>query len=330
MRFIAVSAALALGLVLTTCAAVARPLDKGPAGSIYSVRDNGTDRRLVVQPQIPARWFVRSPGGRSIAYVQEVDGVQALFTADVSGSNPVRLTPPNMTGIWAYAFAPNGRFIAFAAREACGDFCQPRLGLFVVDRDGGFLRFLADGSYDPSWSPDSHRIASDSPRGIVVTNIGSGASTVIATGYYVHSPIWSPRGDRIAYGTSREGYGAACTVAPDGSRKSCTHGRSFKWLVWSPDRRRLAFKQVRPARLGIMDAYARHLRRFAQIDRTTRPVAWSPDGTRLAYVSGAYWDAVRVMRVGAPQRAAVRVVYEPRTTLTDIRWRGHRISYIAG
>ena len=97
--------------------------------------------------------------------------VQALFTADVSGSSPLRLTPPNMTGIWEYAFSPNGRFIAFAARETCGDFCQPRLGLFLVDRDGGFLRFLADDSYDPSWSPDSHRVASDSPRGIVVTNI---------------------------------------------------------------------------------------------------------------------------------------------------------------
>ncbi len=329
MRYIAVGAALALGLVLTRGAAVARPLDKGPAGSIYSVRDNGTDRRLVVQPQIPARSFVRSPGGRSIAYVQEVDGVQALFTADVSGSSPLRLTPPNMTGIWEYAFSPNGRFIAFAARETCGNFCQPRLGLFLVDRDGGFLRFLADDSYDPSWSPDSHRIASDSPRGIVVTNIGSGASTVIATGYYVHSPIWSPRGDRIAYGTSREGYGAACTVAPDGSRKSCTHGRSFKWLVWSPDGRRLACKQVRPARLGIMDAYAHHLRRFAQINRTTRPVAWSPDGTRLAYVSGSSWDAVRVKSVDGLHRA-VRVVYEPGSTLSDIRWRGHRISYIAG
>ena len=328
MRYIAVGAAIGLGLVLTRGAAVAQPLDKGPAGSIYSVRDNGTDRRLVVQPQIPARSFVRSPGGRAIAYVQEVDGVQALFTADVSGSNPVRLTPPNMTGIWEYAFSPNGRFIAFAARETCGDFCQPRLGLFLVDRDDGFLRFLADGSYDPSWSPDNHRVASDSPRGIVVTNI-SGASTVIATGYYVHSPIWSPRGDRIAYGTSREGYGAACTVAPDGSRKSCTRGRSFKWLVWSSDGRRLAFKQVRPARLGIMDAYARHLRRFAQINHTTRPVAWSPDGTRLAYVSGSRWDAVRVRSVDGLHRA-VRVVYEPGSTLSDIRWRGQRISYIAG
>jgi len=330
MRYIAVGPALALGLVLTGGAAVARPLDKGPAGSIYSVRDNGTDRRLVAQPQIPARSFVRSPGGRSIAYVQQVDGIQALFAAGVSGSNPVRLTPPNVTGVWDFAFSPNDRFVTFAARETCGDICQPRVGLFLVDRDGGNLRFLAEGSYDPSWSPDSRRIASDSPRGILVTSIGSGATNVIAAGYYVHSPLWSPRGDRIAYGTSQEGYGAACTVTPAGSRKRCTHGRSFKWLVWAPDGRRLAFKQVRPARLGTMDAYARHLRRFAQIDRTTRPVALSPDGARLAYVAGYPWDAVLVRSVEAPHRATARVVYEPGSTLSDIRWRGHRISYIAG
>jgi Tol biopolymer transport system component len=329
MRYIAVGAALALGLFLTRGAAVARPLDKGPAGSIYSVRDNGTDRRLLAQPQIPARSFVRSPGGHSIAYLQQVDGVEALFAADVSGSNPVRLTPPNVTGVWEFAFSRNGRFITFVARETCGDVCLPHVGLFLVDRDGGNLRFLTEGSYDPSWSPDSRRIASDSSRGIVVTNIGSGASTVIATGYYVHSPLWSPRGDRIAYGTARGGWGAACTVDPNGSRTRCTHGRSFKWLVWSPDGRELAFKQVRPARLGIMDAYARPLRRFAQIDRTIRPVAWSPDGTRLAYMSGSRWDAVRVKSVDT-HRAAVRVVYEPGSTLSDIRWRGHRISYIAG
>ena len=327
MRYIAVGAALALGLVLTRGAAVARPLDQGKAGSIYSVRDNGTDRRLVAQPNIPARSFIRSPGGRSIAYVQVADGSQALFVADVSGADPVPLTPSVAYFFGAIAFSPDGRLIAFAAREKCGNFCQPRTGLFVVGRDGSNLRFLGDGSYDPSWSPDSRRIASDGPRGIVVTKLGSGESTVVAPGNYVRSPLWSPRGDRIAYGTSREGYIAACTVDPNGSLRRCTHGRSFRSLLWSSDGRKLAFRQVHPARLGTMDAYARHIRRFRPFYGRDFPVAWSPDGTRLAYMSG---DSVRVKRVDALRRAAFRVVYEPRTMLSDIRWRGHRISYVAG
>ena len=326
MRSIAVGA-LTVGLVLTAGAAVARPLGNGPAGSIYSVRDNGTDRRLVAQPQIPARSFVRSPGGHSIAYVQAVDGGQALFAAALSGTNPVQLTPPNMTGIAEYVFSPNGRLIAFTAQESCGDICQPRRGLFVVDRDDGNLRLLAAGAYDPSWSPDSRRIASVGPLGLAVTNLGSGESTVIARGY---SPVWSPRGDRIAYGVTRQGYGAACTVDPDGSRARCTHGRSFKSLLWSPDGSKLAFKQVSPSRLGIMGPYAGHLRRFGTYESRARPVAWSPDGTRLAYSFGIYQDSVGVMRVNAPERPSLRVVYEPRMPLADVRWHGHRISYIVG
>jgi len=328
MRSIAVGAALAFGLVLTGGAAVARPLDDGTAGSIYSVRDDGKDRRLIAQPNIPALGFIRSPGGRSIAYVQIADGSQALFAADVSGADPVPLTPRVEYFFGAIAFSPDGRLIAFAAREKCGNVCQPRSGLFVVGRDGSNLRFLVDGAYDPSWAPGSRRIASRGPRGIVVTSLRSGASTVIGPGNYAHSPLWSPRGDRIAYGTSQEGYGTACTIDPDGSRRRCTHGRSFKSLVWSPDGRKLAFKQVTPARLGTMDAYARHLRRFKKVTAKAHPVAWSPDGTRLAYSFGVYYDSVRVLRVSAPQRS-VRVVYEPRTPLRDIRWRGHRISYIA-
>jgi Tol biopolymer transport system component len=331
MPYVATLAVVGLGLALTSGAS-AGPAGAGPGGSIYSVRDNGTDRRLVVQPQIPARSFIRSPGGRSIVYLYEVDGVLAYFAADVSGANPIRLTtarvvpnPPN-----GVAFSPDGRTIAFSAFEACGNVCQ-RFGLYLVDRDGSNLRFAADRAFDPSWAPDGRRIAYSGPAGIEVADIRTGDKKVISKPYS-YSPLWSPRGDRIAYETSA-GYATACTVAPDGSRKRCTHGRSFVSLVWSHDGRELAFKQISPSRLGTMDEYARHLRRFKPIDRRARPVAWSPDDTRLAYSFGAdgeFDDVVNVMRIGTPRRAVLRVVYEPRTTLTDIRWRGHRITYIAG
>jgi hypothetical protein len=80
-----------------------------------------------------------------------------------------------------------------------------------------------------------------------------------------------------------------------------------------------------------MDAYAGHLRRFRRMDRKVRPVAWSPDSRRLAFafgLNGVFNDAINVMRIGAPRRAVQRLVREPNTLLTDIRWHRNRISYI--
>jgi Tol biopolymer transport system component len=328
MPYVATFAALALGLTLTSGA---QPVGQGPAGSIYSVRDDGKDRRLVAQPQIPARSFVRSPGGRSIVYVHDVDGIPALFAADVTGAKPVRLTPSSLTTRpGGEAISPDGRTVAFSGTGGCGDLCR-RSGLFVVGRDGSNLRFVEEGAFDVSWAPNSRRIVYHGSNGLTVANLETGAKTAVG-GSSAYSPLWSPRGDRIAYGISA-GYATACTVDPDGSRRRCTHGRSFVSLVWSRDGRKLAFKQINPSRLGMMDAYARHLRRFKPIDPRARPVAWSPDGIRLAYSFGSYGvfrAVVNVMRIGAPRGPVLRVVYEPRTMLTDIRWRGHRISYIAG
>jgi dipeptidyl aminopeptidase/acylaminoacyl peptidase len=83
--------------------------------------------------------------------------------------------------------------------------------VFVVSADGGQATQLTNGAWDVSgvdWSPDGTRLTvignADEDRDLrrwshVYTVDFSGNLEKIATGYDIVSPIWSPRGDVIAY-----------------------------------------------------------------------------------------------------------------------------------
>jgi Tol biopolymer transport system component len=300
--------------------------------AIYAVRDDGTGRRLIALPEPAVPYLVRSPGGHSILYKREIGGVGALFAAERSGANAVRLTPPELQ-VGEYpsgAFSPDGRMIAFSTFVGCGHRCY-RVTLYLVRRDGSALRLLAENAAAPSWAPDSRRLAYGglrvsygAARAIYVTDVESGETTLIARGS-VDSPIWAPRGERIAY-TANRGYGLACFVNADGSRRRCTRGHSLTSLVWSRDGRWVAFRQTHPRRLGFVDSDARRVRYLGYHGRWARPAAWSPDGRRLAFEL-LHDSSVRVLRIDAPRRSA-RVIDEPNSGLRDFRWRGREISYV--
>lgn len=295
---------------------------------IYSVRADGTDRQLIALPEPPVSFLIRSPGGRLILFGREVDGGSALFAAERTGANAVRLTPPDIR-VAAYvsgaSFSPDGRTVAFTSYESCGIRCV-HSKLYLVGRDASDLRLVADGASGPSWAPDGRRLAYSGSRGVYVADLQSGGTILVGRGDH---PLWAPRGQRIAYTATIRGYGVACFVNADGSRRRCTRGHSLTWLVWSRNAKQVAFRQANPRLLGIVDADARHFRSLGNHGRAAHPVAWSPDGTRLAYsffVTGSY--VVEVLRLAAPARS--RPVFDEQTSaVDDIRWRGRRISYVA-
>jgi Tol biopolymer transport system component len=305
--------------------------------AIYAIRDDGTNLRLIAQPEPAVPYLVRSPGGRSILYARQVDGVWALFAADRSGSNPVRLSPPNLpvTDFPTGAFSPDGRMIAFTSFVSCGFRCY-RATLYLVRRDGSDLRLLAENAAQPSWASDSRRLAYGgslvsygAPRAIYVTDVESKETTRVAKGD-VARPVWAPRRERIAY-TANRGYGVACFVNADGSRRRCTRGHSLTHLVWSRDGRRVAFKQAHPRRLGFVDSYAQRVRYLGYHGRWARPAVWSPDGKRLAFLTDIDESplvSVRVLRIATPKRS-VRIIDDSGLIDSELRWRGREISYVA-
>lgn len=295
---------------------------------IYSVRADGTDRQLIALPEPPVSFLIRSPGGRLILFGREVDGGSALFAAERTGANAVRLTPPDIR-VAAYvsgaSFSPDGRTVAFTSYESCGIRCV-HSKLYLVGRDASDLRLVADGASGPSWAPDGRRLAYTGSRGVYVTDVQSGDTVLVARGNH---PLWAPRGERIAYTATIRGYGVACFVNADGSRKRCTRGHSLTWLTWSRDAKQVAFRQANPRLLGIVDADARHVRSLGNHGRFAHPVAWSPDGRRLAYSFVANGSSfIEVLRLAAPAHS-VLVVDERNSVVADVRWRGKLISYVA-
>jgi Tol biopolymer transport system component len=327
-RSLALAAVLATlsGAVVTTTSGATHTTYRA---AVYSIRDNGSERRLIAEPDPPVSTLVRSPGGRSILFTRQIDDKAVLFAAEPSGANAVRLTPPHLSVTTlqpAAAFSPDGRTIAFSSFVICGYRCT-NFTLYVVNRDGSGLRRVADDATWPSWAPDSRRFAYGSPGGIYVHDIESQETKLAARAG--DRPIWAPRGERIAY-TGRRGFSVACFVNADGSRRRCTRGSSLTSLVWSRDGKRVAFREA-TRRLGFVDSDARRIRYLGYHGQHARPAAWSPDGTRLAYwfgSYGSYFGRVNVLRLNAPRRS-VQVIDEKDSSLTDVRWRKERITYVA-
>ena len=324
---------LVLTALLMTLSGVVATATSGAASTtqgaaIYAIRDDGTHRRLIAQPEPPVPYLIRSPGGHSILYTREIDGVWSLFASERSGANPVRLTPPNLpaTTYPSGAFSPDGRNIAFTTIGGCRDrYCDS--SVYLVRRDGSGLRLLAADAASPSWAPDSRRLVYAGSRvlgrlfrAIYVTDVETNGRVRVAQGT-VERPLWAPRGERLAYWANRRGYGVACFVNADGSRRRCAYGRSATHFVWSRDGRRLAFKQAHPRKLAFVDSDARRVRSLGNHGRWAFPVAWSPDGRRLAFHDSG---SVLVLRIDRPKQS-VNLIPED---AFDVRWRGRELSYV--
>lgn len=313
---------------IVTAAPAAAPTTTFRA-AIYAVRSDGSGRILIAEPDPPVSNLARSPGGRSILFNRTIDDDEALFAADLSGANAIRLTPKGVSASFAAAaFAPDGQSIAFTSHVVCGFRCA-RYKLHLVGRDGSGLRVLAEESGWPSWSPDGTRLAYDGRNGILVLDLRTGETTVVAQ--RAGGPTWAPRGERIAYYAEKGGYGVACFVDADGSDRVCTRGHSLTSLTWSRDGRRVAFRQATPRRLGIVNAHTARVRYLGYHGRMARPAAWAPDGRRLAYWFGSYGSFsgnVFVLNVAEPRRPR-KLFAERGAWLSDLRWRAGGLTYVA-
>lgn len=240
------------------------------------------------------------PGAASLCVMDATTEAQACLTHDLEGVTLLDL-----------AWSPDGTMIAASfARHADGT------------QNGGVLVFAADGSRSlapggiapravlegafgrPMWSPDSRRVASPGPGGIVIHDLEDGATRTIGPAAVSPSAAaWSPDGSTFAVAV-RDGAGVEIVAvdASDGST-SVLHAfaaagsvdTSVNGLSWSPDAERILLTRAIPdgapstgtrSQHWLLDADDGDATMFYESPRSDGPVmeaAFSPRGDFIAF-----------------------------------------------
>jgi hypothetical protein len=158
-----------------------------------------------------------SRDGRFIALVGESQGKDVIYIFDARKGKRVKKLSPDMDGIISPSWSPAGDQLVFTGiRNGQSD-------LYVIFTDGSGLSALTDDIYSdlqPQWSPEGDAIAFASDRGsdtdmenllfgkleiAVYDFVNRQVRVLTDVGEDCHNPVWSPRGNQIAFISPMEG-----------------------------------------------------------------------------------------------------------------------------
>jgi TolB protein len=188
-----------------------------------------------------------SPDGRHVALNREVGGNTDIYIIELARRTERRLTTsPAIDSSPSYS--PKGDMIVFVSDRGRG----PQL--YIMREDGGSMNCPNGGN------EQACRIT-----------FGSGQYT---------TPVWSPRGDWIAFTYQEGGQFYIGVIRPDGSgERKITQSYQDEGPTWSPNGRVIAFaREAGPgagSKLWTIDLTGRNLRRLATPGDASDP-AWSP------------------------------------------------------
>jgi Tol biopolymer transport system component len=279
--------------------------------SLLVLRENGTTEPPDSRPWRDL-WQMDVDGSTPILLVKDIS--TAAMQPSATPTAPPRLAISTPLGVYiADADGTNRDVLVDAQPNARVDWSADGELLLITELDIGHAKVVRrDGSEawqqsgiggawgvaEAAWSHQGHRVAWNPAGGVVVTDVDTGAKSVVDTGSRNWSQLaWSPDDRWIAGAEGHEGIGEVLMIAPsDGSAPAHplpeATTKAISSLAWSPDGTSIAVVTVPCAatndwtgckwNLEILDATTG--RRFDGIDGLGqgRPI-WSPDGSRLSW-----------------------------------------------
>jgi len=183
-----------------------------------------------------------APNQQTIAYMSFQNNQPRIYVYDIgSGRQRLVVAQPNMT--FAPRFSPDGRWILFSMSVA------NNTDIYRVPAAGGRIERLTNSpaiDTGGSYSPDGSKIVFESDRSggqqlYVMNADGSNQQRIsFGSGRYA-TPVWSPKGDLIAF-TKMDGNFRIGTMTPTGgNEKLLTNSWQDEGPSWSPNGRVIMF-----------------------------------------------------------------------------------------
>jgi serine/threonine protein kinase len=265
------------------------------------------DEGMELQPSI-------APEGETFVFTRGGGAGADIYLQRVNGRNAINLTKRCALGDSQPSMSADGSQIAYRSECDGG-------GIFVMGATGESARRVTGNCFNPSWSPDSKRIAcatetvnfTPTSRGqmseLWVVDVATGQRRMILEQDAVQ-PNWSPNGYRIAYWgmVGESARRDIFTIDPNAEDPSKTISRvtndtAVDWNpVWSPDGRYLYYGSDRDG--------AMNLWRVRIDEQSGKPKGEPEPLTTPARFSGHYSftkNASRMLYASIDQKDSMRV-----------------------
>ena len=151
---------------------------------------------------------------------------------------------------------------------------------------------------EPSWSPDSKRIAFSSgkfPEGREIYVMDAGGSNIkqlTRNTFADEYPMWSPRGEKILFSTNREGTWKLYVMNLDGSNpkslgiETSNDPNDPCRAAWSSDGSKILFPVTREGKREVFVANVDGTNMVRLITMNANYPQWSPNGKTIAFFNG--------------------------------------------
>jgi Tol biopolymer transport system component len=161
----------------------------------------------------------------------------------------------------------------------------------MVNADGSDFHLITSGPNNnafAAFAPDGkhlvYRMQGPDGAGLRIMNLED-HSVKTLTDDYDNFPVWSPRGDLIAFMRRIDGFFQICTIHPDGSgfRQLTNVKGNEAHMAWSPDGERILFTS---SRMGFKDEvfYTNNPQPYGEI------FVMRSDGTEVGQITDDQWE----------------------------------------